>query len=402
MFAHSSIRVIAASLIATAAITSAIADVVYDDEMSAAPTGNVEVRNVINNTNMNDNTASTGPVIVESRMQKHSEKSRERRGFQENVNNELVIQRLEDRRLKQEEKLTAVINKRFTLEDDDSAGHAAPVMREEVIVRPIHEAGPNSYQMSAAPRATTAQRATAIGEDNIVVNQSSTNLSAAPVMGKSVSDGGSNGGISIMPRAGLSAIMNDYYDFKNQYVLGVGVGFDVSNNVSIEAGYAYSDYRVGLRNYGNYDGYSSNQLTFKNNTFDLGMKLYLSGLDAKVRPFVGGGMAYSMGFINYDRRTLGYYGNANTWGTEDYQLNQFQGILQAGVEFKISANASIGAVYKYLKPIASTESEEGLYNGSFYNYSGGGAPLDNNKQAVRGTLQDSDTQMILVNAAVTF
>jgi hypothetical protein len=49
MFKGQSIRILAASVIASALVGSAIADMVYDDEntMSAAPT-KVEVKNVIN------------------------------------------------------------------------------------------------------------------------------------------------------------------------------------------------------------------------------------------------------------------------------------------------------------------------------------------------------------------
>ena len=101
MFKAKSIRILAASVVASALVGSAIADMVYDDEntMSAAPT-KVEVKNVINASSAPAPIAaaepvSTPPIIVETqKIQKQSEKSKEKRGFQENVNNELVIQKL--------------------------------------------------------------------------------------------------------------------------------------------------------------------------------------------------------------------------------------------------------------------------------------------------------------------
>ncbi|MBC7387271.1 MAG: porin family protein [Cryobacterium sp.] len=416
-------RIIAASLLATTAtssvvlslIASAKAEMVYDDEktMSEAPAPTpVEVRNIIRNTNTNANTnvvpvAVTASVIAESDgMQKPSVKAREKRGFQESVNNELVVQKLEDKRLKQEEKLTSEINKKFTLEDDAPAGTSAPVVHEEVVVRPISDGSRSSYEMSAAPRVETRANG-AIVQDQVSTYQSSTSLTVAPVgngtsvtpVGKYEGEKSTRSGISITPRVGLSTISNDFYDLSNQGSAGVGLGFDVSENVGIELGYTYSTYQVGLKNQGGYGGFQPNQLAFKNNSVDMSMKLYLSGLDAKVRPFLGGGVAYSTGYINYNQSQNFY----SSYQTGDYQLSQFSALVQAGLEFKISNNVSLGVSYKFIKPMSSTESQDGLYNNAFYgSYYGNNAYFDPNKQALRGTLRESNTQMVLVGASVTF
>lgn len=407
------IRFFAASLLATAAVGSAVADMVYDDEttMSAAPT-QVEVKNVINNSSDAAPIAMTPPVIVQSeKIQKFSEKSREKRGFQESMNNELVIQKLEEKRLKQEEKLTSEINKRFTIEEDAPAGSAAPVMKEQSVVKPIADApaaASASYEMSAAPKAEAAP-AKAIVQDQVSIYQSSANMSVAPVMGKPEGEKAVKSGISITPKAGLSTISNNAYDITSRFALGVGLGFDVSDNVGVELGYAYGENALRL-NYvpGAYGSYyspytSARELVYKSNTFDMGMKLYLSGLDAKVRPFVGAGMAYTVGFVNYDARSIQELQavGANL-RTNDYQLNQFQGVLQGGLELKIGANVSIGASYKLLKPLNSTESEDGLQAGGFYGAPNVAAVANYDKQALRGTIRDSAIQMVLVGASIQF
>jgi|GEM_PF-3265317 len=420
MFKAKSIRILAASVVASALVGSAIADMVYDDEntMSAAPT-KVEVKNVINASSAPAPIAaaepvSTPPIIVETqKIQKQSEKSKEKRGFQENVNNELVIQKLEDKRLKQEEKLTSEINKKFTLEDDAAAaGSAAPVLKEEAIVKPITDAPTATTEMSAAPKGET-MAAKPIVQDQVSSYQSSTvqtattNTSVAPAPVKPEGEKASKTGISISPKAGLSTVSNAYYDFKNNYTLGASLGMDVSDNVSVELGYSYADYQVGFANAGNYAGYSYNPLTFKNNTFDFAMKLYLTGQDSKLRPFVGGGFGYSMGYVNYNQSSFGVYGPSYQQTSSDYQLNQVLGALQAGLDLKISSNVSVGFTYKYYKPLSTTETDNGLYNGGFYTPYGASAYnsygyIDQNKQAVRTSLRDSTTQMFLINAKVTF
>jgi len=391
------IRITVVSLLATAVVGSAVADMVYDDEktMSAAPT-QVEVKNVINNTSSDvAPIAMTPPVVVQSeKLQKVSEKSKEKRGFHESMNNELVIQKLEDKRLKQEEKLTAEINKRFTIEDEAPAGTAAPVMKEETVVKPISDASAvSSYGMSAAPKAD-ASTAKPIMQDQVSIYQSSTNMSVAPVSGKPEGEKAVKSGISIAPKAGLSTISNDAYDITSKFALGVGLGFDVSDNVGVELGYAYSENALKLNYvpgaYGaTYNAYTtSRELVYKSNTFDIGMKLYLSGLDAKVRPFVGAGMAYTVGFVNYDARTLSeLQASGANLRTNDYQLNQFQGALQTGLELKIGTNVSIGATYKLLKPLNSNESEDGLQAGGFYGAPNVSAIANYDKQALRGTIR---------------
>lgn len=409
MFKTQSVRIFAASVVASALVGSAIADMVYDDEtMSAAPT-KVEVKNVITNSGSPAPIAesvSTQPIIVDTqKIQKQSEKSRERRGFQENVNNELVIQKLEDKRLKQEEKLTAEINKRFTIEDETSAGSAAPVMKEEAIVKPITEPQGNaSYQMSAAPKSEVVVMKPIV-QDQIVNYQSSTSMSVAPPVGVSEGAKSSKGGTSIIPKAGLSTISSAGMNINPKFMTGVGIGFEASDYVGVEIGYAYSENGVRLdsTSTGGYYGYQpTNELTFRNNTFDVAMKLYATSSDAKVRPYIGGGGGYSVGYINYDRQQQQaygyYYGMANN--SSDYTLKQFQAMAQAGLDIKLASNISFGVAYKFYKPLSSTETEEQISYGYFY-----GQPLtqvDPNKQALRGTIRDSNTNVIQVSATITF
>jgi opacity protein-like surface antigen len=410
-----SLGVLAAALFATAVVGSAIADMVYDDEasqrsgsasstsqeMSAAPTNSVEVRNMITT-----ETVSAAPVIAEApKVQKTSEKSREKRGFHESMNNELVVQKLEDRRLKQEEKLTAEINKRFTLEDE--AGTAAPVMNQEQVIKPINESSA-SYEMSAAPKGGMNESRPIAQQDQVAVYQSSTVMSQAPVAAGSsdasmkVEDSSHSFGrrISVVPRGGTSWISNSNYDFNSQFSVGGALSFDASEHLAVELGYTYSQYgvRIGQSAMGYSSMFPAQELRFKNNSFDATMKIYLTGRQAFVRPFVGGGFGYSVGYVNYDNATQQYLHPAYR---QDYELSQFQGILQGGLDFKVSDNVFVGALYKYVTPLSSSESQGGLNPGAFYPYAGYGA-MDPQKQALRGTFRDSSIGYFLVSAGFQF
>jgi hypothetical protein len=113
-------------------------------------------------------------------------------------------------------------------------------------------------------------------------------------------------------------------------------------------------------------------------------------------------MAYTMGNVNYNdqiQQLLVMYGQG--WRATDYSLNQFQAMAQGGLDFKVATNVSIGAAYKFLKPIASNESQDGLYSGFYYPYPGF-ASADYAKQAFRGTIRDSNVSVFQVSASVTF
>jgi outer membrane protein W len=423
MFKGQSIRIFAASIVASALIGSAVADMVYDDESSASTAPKtVEIKNAVNapsapapvaaapavapvtvTVNAPSEPVAAPPVIVETqKIQKQSEKSREKRGFQESVNNELVIQKLEDKRLKQEEKLTDEINKKFTLEDDASAGTAAPVLKEEAVVKPITEAPSAANEMTAAPTGETAQ-AKPIVQDQISNYQSSTNMSVAPISGKSTDEKAFKSGVSIVPKAGVASIRTHGFDLSPKFMTGVGLSFDVSDNVAVEFGYAYSENGMRVATGYGYGAYSpTNELTFKNNTFDLALKLYLTGMDSKVRPFIGGGAGYSIGYVNVDQQQQNAYGLYYGYGANntDYTLKQYQGMGQLGLDLRVASNVSIGAAYKYYMPLSSSESEDGIPYGYFY-----ATPytrLDAQKQALRGSIRDSNVSVVQVQAAITF
>lgn len=391
-------KVVLASVIGTGVLNLAHADIVYDEATAPAAAAAT--------TTVTTTTVSTEPVVVDGSVQKASDKAKDKRTFQESMNNELVIQRLEEKRLKEEEKLTKEINKRFSLDDESEAasvGTAAPVAKEEVTIKPITEgaAVPSAYQMAPAPQYQQSQvqpiqdtvksSQSSVIEGAAVSNASTTSVAdAAPAQSSGTR-------IGLTPRFGLATMTNAGYDFNSRYVLGAGAIFDVTRYVSLEAGYQYSEYgvRLGSAYSPTLFSFGPQELVFRNNTIDMNMRLYLTNNDSAIRPYVGAGAAYSWGYLNYGRRTF-----TTTVGNNlDYELTQFQGLLTGGLEFKISKTITIGANYKFLRALSSTENES-LNNQAFLT-----SPIvmnDANKSFLRGSIRDSDVHQILLGASLYF
>ncbi len=353
---------------------------------------------------------TTAPVVAESAPSSKSELVRRTRMREEMKNEDLLQQRLEELRLRDEQRRSEKLLKSSGLSEDEdaekaslSAGTSAPVMKEEQVVAPITET-------VTAPevKTTTSQ---SVKTDVVSSTQSTaTQMSVAPVGDYPSEKSKSANGISIMPKIGFASISNaDSYNFDSRFTAGLALGFSVSEYVGLELGYAYSEYALTPGNRAYAPGYSMasfyNQLEYKQNTFDIGMKLYFVNSEAKVRPYVGGGAAYSMGYINYNKRTRDMMAMYPQYGfgrdVTDYQLNQIMGTLSAGLDLKVSSNVSIGAGYKYFMPISSNENSQ-LNNAGFANPYVPMNAYDFTKDYARGSLRDSNIHLIQVGASFSF
>jgi outer membrane protein W len=342
---------------------------------------------------------TTPPVVAESAPSSKSELVRRNRMREEMKNEDLLQQRLEELRLRDEQQRSEKLLKSSGLTADEdaekpaslSAGTAAPVMKEEQVVAPITE--------------------TLVQKDVVSTQQSSvTQMSVAPVGDYASETSKSGNTISIMPKVGFASISNsDNYNFDSRFTAGLSLGFTVSEYVGLELGYAFSEYALSPGNRAFAPGYSMasyyNQLEYKQNTFDIGMKLYFVNSNAKVRPYVGAGAAYSMGYVNYNKRTRDMMAMYPQFGfgrdITDYQLNQIMGTLSGGLDLKVSSKVSIGASYKYLLPISSYENSQ-LNN---FGFSNGLIPMnayDFTKEYARGSLRDSNIHLIQVGASFAF
>jgi hypothetical protein len=122
--------------------------------------------------------------------------------------------------------------------------------------------------------------------------------------------------------------------------------------------------------------------------------------DSKFRAFIGGGLGYNKGYVNYSNRYTQNYAFNPYQNSPDYEVNSFLGILQAGAEVNVSKSVSIGALFKYDQILSSNENQP-LNNYGFINQGYNGYQIGD-KQIVGGSLAKQSFYSILGTVKVAF
>jgi outer membrane protein W len=274
-------------------------------------------------------------------------------------------------------------------------GVVAPVTDHpgEVLNAPVPTAaqgqaqGPNVAAYTASPYTPAAQAQIAGG-------QSITAQQAVP------SADSDHTKFTISPRAGVS-IMNvdNAFTVSGKGAAGVGLGMGVTDSLSVEVGYTYAEYGIGLANSAYiqqmYTG-TSDTYDLKQNIFDIGLKMDLLSSDSRFRPYIGGGAAYSKGYLNYPTSVTQMYQAYNANFSPDFESSDFLGYLSAGFDAQVSKTVAVGLNFRYYKVFSDSENENLTY-GSFY--SGG---VDPGKLMTGTQLAQSSFYSILGNVSFSF
>jgi hypothetical protein len=345
-------------------------------------------------------TVETVPAAPEVQNLSKSELMRRERVRTEIKNEDILQERLEELRLRDERKRTDQLLSPAPVPaaQTEAAPLPAPALREEVVTSPYAD----QETRDALVRKTTPLPPTAAESDRIAVSQ------AATMAGEE-----ERTPIYVQGKGGLSSMSSDgAYEVTGRYSAGVALGVVVSDNLSFEAGYTYSEYGVALANSGQgfYPGWGATTpnptayetIAMKQNVIDAGLKLHMLGPDARLRPYVGGGAAYGKSFVNYDTRVLSWLNQmGRTDLGRDYETTSFLGYLSAGFDLKVAKSVFVGANFRYHKVLTSRENNT-LNPYAFAQPGGFGAfaAPDADKQVVGGSLAASGFYSIL--AGVTF
>ncbi len=342
------------------------------------------------------------PVAAPAQEVQHLSKSEllRRARLREELKNEDVLQeRLEELRLRDERRRTDQVLG-VTKEQAPAPMAPAPVMKEEMVGAPIGAAP----QAQAIPvQGAPAQPVQAVYEDRVAVSSASAVSVASPEDEKTR--------IDVTPRAGISNLSGtNYFNVQSRYSAGLALGVEVSEQISFQVGYLYSEYGIGIASSNPYIGYlqgstgsaySNNFATYilRQNVFDAGLKFHVLSRASKLRPFLGGGAAYARSFLNYDATVLSALNQ--TYGAQslasDYTTSAFLGFLQAGMDVSLSKNILIGAEFRYYNVLSANENQS-LNTGGFYT----GYNPDPNKSIAGGSLARSNFYSILGTASFTF
>ncbi len=294
---------------------------------------------------LNSQQAITMPMVqtnlpnqmVEERQQPtKTEMLRRQRTRQELQNEDMLTQKLEELRLQDEMKRTQNLMAMSGVDKTQSAplteqpvGTAAQELKTQPAVNPMT----NQTQVPVAQ--TTATVAVANPEEE------------------------GQGRISITPRGGMTGITNSMYDVQSDYTMGLGIGVDFSENLAFTAGYTYSKYTIAAGNTVYNPGYALQKLDMSDNVFDAGLRVNFLSSKAKLRPFIGAGVGYRRGYVNYDDATINMmrnysYGGMNTQ-TQDVELSAFMGYIETGLEVKLTKMLSLNGMIRYFNILSSRQ-----------------------------------------------
>ncbi|MBY0472449.1 outer membrane beta-barrel protein [bacterium] len=337
-----------------------------------------------------------------------SELLRRERLREELKNEDLLQERLEELRLKAEQKRTDQV---LATPADANAAAAPGVvtsvpMKQEVVGTPAPVEPVKPVAAPATPEAT----------DTITITASSTGRS---VFDEKKED---HAKFSFAPRIGISNFTNaQYFDIRSRFATGVDLGVIFSKNTMLEFGYGYSEYGLATGNTAfatpyimipgqPYQGNFESKI-LKQNTFEAGVKVYVTSEESTIRPYIGGGAAYGKSFLNYRQDYLRYFNSQ----IPDYELSQFLGYIKGGLEIKLSKTVSVGADFKFYKVFSYSENNPlnpwGFAGGSAYMPYGyapsyglvpGSIGYDPSQAAVARAIADSSFYSILGSINFTF
>lgn len=295
------------------------------------------------------------------------------------------------------------------------------------------EAAPASGALLASVAAPAAVIAAPVTEQVVSVPVtdrpgSASSLSGTTVSAVTDSSEDETTTLRLAPRGGMSGFSGQNpYALQGRYSLGAGVDVGVSDHLSFEIGYTFSEYGVALNSAtalglapilgaGGYGfNYNQNNTTgvLRQNVVDAGIKLHLLGRRSKLRPYIGGGAGYSRSYLNYDSRIVDFLRNAGYGVSPDYDMTQFLANASAGVELQLSKSVVVGLSYKYYTVLSSRQNQElynpalyGAYPGALYGgyggFAGAGSLADLDKQYVGGSLATTSFYSVLGTVSFSF
>lgn len=354
------------------------------------------------------------PVAAATEVQNvsKSELLRRERVREEIKNEDLLQERIEELRLRDEQKRTEKIIKTSDSEKaPEAVAPPAPIVvapQTQSVVVPVIEAPAvrrtdKVVSVQSAAVSSEEMEGTSIAKKEVIV----VNPDAVR--------------IGVTPRAGVSSMASaNGYNLSARFSIGVALDVSMSEYVALELGYQYSTYglkfapgngfveqmRATYPTFYNDAALNRDTHVLKQNVFDMGVRLYLLGRNSIIRPFLGAGGGYGNSYLNYENR---YIDAARAYGrpdlARDYQIQQFLGYLSAGVDIEVSRSVRVSALFKYYNILSSQE--DGQLNNAALAYPAAyGMPPqaavvgDPAKQYLGGSLANSSFYSIL--AGLTF
>ncbi len=212
--------------------------------------------------------------------------------------------------------------------------------------------------------------------------------------------------LRLAPVLGWTTINSDFYDIDSRYTAGLNIEMDVSENLAAVLGYSYSQYDIApamgspFMGGGYNNSYGMNTLQYNQNVFDAVLRFYLFPQESKFRAFIGGGVGYNKGYLNYRQGVFNTYAYNPYMNLEDYEVSSFLGILETGAEIRVGESIALGANFKYSNVLSSSENQP--LNNYGFTQNGYGANISPDQQVVGGSIAGNSFYSILGTVKVSF
>lgn len=139
----------------------------------------------------------------------------------------------------------------------------------------------------------------------------------------------------------------DTINVRSNGVAGIGIGMRTDEHLMIEGSFIYANYDIEdittsyYGGYYSYTPYSPYPRIVSMDQYSLALA-FKYGLSGRVRPFIGGDVAYSYRSYTEDKNTYFYYTNSGQRYSHAIDLG-----VVAGADFEVSNSFALGAEFRY-------------------------------------------------------
>lgn len=242
----------------------------------------------------------------------------------EKKNEEMVSKKIEDMRIKEEQKLAKKLQKAFT------GGNIGNV--DEVST------------VQAAPAKVVA---------------------AAPVVEEKKEEVKRN---KIIPVVGVTSFSGENIDFESKINAGLMAESLITDRISMGIGLTYSTMDIQLNQYNNFY-YGGREMNYTNFNVEANSKFFITGIDSKFRPYVGAALGYNrtkLKFADNNNQNVYNYPTYNNQKQENGESSSnISGSILGGVEVSFGENIGLTLDMRYTRALTSGFNDENQNNTGF-------------------------------------
>lgn len=239
----------------------------------------------------------------------------------EKKNEDMVSKRIEDMRIAEEKKLAKKLSKAF------NGGNLGNV--DEVST------------VQAAPAKVVA---------------------AAPVVEEKKEEVKRN---KVIPMFGVTNYSGDSIDFESKINFGLQAESLLTDRISMGLGIAFtsmdiSDVSSNFNNGYNYNpgyynafGNTGREIDFTNLNVEANSKFFITGIDSKFRPYVGGALGYNRSSLKYNDGGNGFQNGGFNFGNEAQKNSNISGSILGGMEASFGDTIGVSLDLRYTRALTS-------------------------------------------------